>query len=64
MSKFRVNSLSTVYHCAKHNLPTLIVFRVSISNAEMRESFGTVQPAGKLREKRDWCGASVKEPDI
>ena len=25
MSKFRVNSLSIVYHCAKHNLPTLIL---------------------------------------
>ena len=23
VSKFRVNSLSTVYHCAIHNLPTL-----------------------------------------
>jgi len=27
MSKFCVNSLSTVYHCAKHNLPTLIEAR-------------------------------------
>jgi len=24
VSKFHVNSLSTVYPCAKHNLPTLI----------------------------------------
>ena len=28
MSKFRVNSLSIVYHCAIHNLPT---FRMSLS---------------------------------
>jgi len=26
VSKFRVNSLSIFYHCAKHNLPTLIDF--------------------------------------
>jgi len=27
VSKFRVNSLSIVYHCAIHNLPTLRLFK-------------------------------------
>jgi len=37
------------------------VFVERISNAGIRKSFGTVQPAGLSGEKRERCRASVKE---
>jgi len=37
------------------------VFVESISNVGMQASFGTLQPAGMPGEKRECCGASMKE---
>ena len=41
----------------------ICVFQERISNAGMREGFGTVQPPGKMREKRGPYKERVKEPD-
>ena len=56
--KFRVNSLSIVYHCAKHNLPTLITVptRHYLRILCMRW--------GKNSWVNGWCGGKEQQEEL
>jgi len=61
VSKFRLNSLSIVYHCAEHNLPTLIVKAMNRRAARITNGGREGQMQGEFNEPVLWTRNATSE---